>query len=946
MAAALFDQAAFHFDSACFAGMPEVSLGRLRETIRVSGRCGDLGKMLPAFQAYIQQVAEFDEREAECPDYDPLVQPLHHEFSLLLAAALVSGNAQVYPDIVLYGVYWHHAQLVRTEAGRIADDTRAMVIRSLQLSQQEEFREAFEAYRTAAPEHLQGVELHHLPEALPGLLDSPSLNFKSAAPFKQVANGMCLKATVQRHCAEHSAHWHHNLLCSITRAMVVCADRAVSALSPAELSALVEQSGYPQMAQAIYDDGMGSGVLTPSIARYLGGFDQSQPRVQQQKKAAMALAYTDARICSAAPGVGKTKIALEAVRLRPRERGKVPLYWICPRKAVCEAVRHELLQQLPEAQIALLTGDEQTVTGPGGTVPLEEQAFDILVTTVDQMMADLLQHVRADRLISFLAASVVFDEFHEVITDPALLPFFWELVWLKTYQSDRDITLLSGTPAPVHLQFLGAYWSKPAHSVRCRRHSATKYQLDFARLNAAAVQDRIVREDCKDTAVFLNRAASVQAAYLGAIERGCHSALPFHASLSTSDRQRLLALLQANFGPTTSNQLFDRLISGPAGRAALNISRAKGLLEVAAPESTLQQFGRIARFGGAEFAPVTLFSDPDRAALPLPGESVEPIKDYSLSKQHSAHTALAFLMWMQLRAGSALDMDELSDLYLEFYRALLCSETSDVSAELARSQGLWITEGDALLWGVLSESLSGEPLTWPRQLKKRLGELAESDKQAGGAFIARDVLDRVKASLPAWHQRLKQALAWPAQAQGAVMADFLAFSAEIEERGLKACALAPRKYLVSNGQRQVSKINLRGRSVYCSAPLEHYKEDRLHQLGYLGQGTDCPAELVSVDEQRLARGRDFDEVCDRAKRHMAHVTPARLKRMRNRLTFGAAKIPVQKQMLVDARRPDAPLVLGLTEQHMEELGMAKPVGFRYVIVESNKESVPVGLVEV
>lgn len=101
------------------------------------------------------------------------------------------------------------------------------------------------------------------------------------------------------------------------------------------------------------------------------------------------------------------------------------IYWVTPRNSVAEMVYDNIISELKvfgiKASVELyLTGDQKrshgNVSGPCSA--------NIVVTNIDNLLSPMVSDKDADRLFLVQAATVVFDEFHEFLTDEAffLLP--------------------------------------------------------------------------------------------------------------------------------------------------------------------------------------------------------------------------------------------------------------------------------------------------------------------------------------------------------------------------------------------------------------------------------------------------------------------------------------------------------------------------------------------
>ena len=573
----------------------------------IAGCMHDIGKIDPCFQKWVCNPKKLplsldDGYHIDSTKFNFEKHPRHNEISALIFQCIGDNIIGIKPikKSIQHAIYWHHAKPFRKKSktqfetyGQIyATLNNSLKIGTWQLITEQSIA-MLEAVCKLDCEY-QSQPQSILAKAFNAQTDSQVLENYEHTPLPAYKD-YSLSDDLSHYSQSHKKNAGNNEI----RACVITADRWISALPAKALEQHIEQRTLEafitnQLQELVHVES----DLASQIHECVAQFPNSE-RSQKQAEVAQKLAEDDShvKVLAGAAGCGKTKIALEWAELQHAQQ----IIWVCPRVQICLGMFTELRASqnpyLPQANVELFTGEYKCTNSYNNTTPPEEHfTGDIVITTIDQLLSSVISHTKADRLLNYLSAHIVFDEYHEYISMPAFNLLFAELISSREgLKNGCNALLVSATPHYSYLE--DVLRVDPEYDiVEMASFNLTKYKFNFLKYDESQhnATNPLYKKQPPNSFVISNTAVTAQKSFIHNL--GQENAILLHSKFKKSDKKQLFNTVLEAFS-NEGSRAFDVLRSGPIVQASLNITCDHMVSEITTAENCLQRMGRLDRFG-------------------------------------------------------------------------------------------------------------------------------------------------------------------------------------------------------------------------------------------------------------------------------------------------------------------------------------------------------------
>lgn len=512
------------------AELSGVKSPELMGSIKLSALLHDIGKACTKFQHMLS------EHNAELKTGNKF---RHNEIGwAFLVNALPSGRGDYNKKLVLNTVYWHHGISNRMSDYQVDD-----VMNTLDTTDTENM---FSVY------------------------DEFGFNRYNGEP-----NNPNAPAYYQNDDDNDVKDYYSTPDAMIVRTCVLSADRIVSSLRDSTILQGVE-------LDEMLLDNINKRNTTPEY--YDNVYNNERFNLQKQ-----IASTTDKTVVVKAPaGFGKTMVGL----LWSFKSNK-KLLWVCPRNVVAESVYKSLNEEMVRFKCGysielFLSGEVKESTH--ATAGYES---DIIVTNIDNFLSPSFDTRKVDKFYQTINCDVVFDEYHELVSEAGLFACFINLMKARHTKVDVRTLLLSATPSLIHNA-----WDTNACKTTILPNEVSHYPAAHNALYKIITTENDTIESVQaqpDTLVMFNSIKNTQDT-----SKRMGDVITLHSHFEKAGKAKIMESVYNSYGKKQTCLEKPCVVAAPVVQASVDVSFTKLRESVISPESTLQRIGRCNRWGDKE----------------------------------------------------------------------------------------------------------------------------------------------------------------------------------------------------------------------------------------------------------------------------------------------------------------------------------------------------------
>lgn len=383
----------------------------------------------------------------------------------------------------------------------------------------------------------------------------------------------------------------YNRFFSVNRTCLISADRIVSQLEDDYLKEnnnylVITKANISEILDNILDEKINK-TVPYSITKPIE-FDGE--RYDNQKLISESCS-DNTTIIKAPAGYGKTLVGLLWSSLNNKKT-----IWVVPRNEIAYSIYDSIIEELNILNLGhvkvelFLTGtimnrnydvkEDNNYNGENGFTS------DIIITNIDNFEAPSVKDNIADRLFITHSANIVFDEFHEFVSELPFFACFINLMRVRHQDTNSKTILLSATP--IDISYLWDGGNKTLMLPNTENH----YPAIHDRKYKIRVVDEFIHDVKGSELIVFNSVFEAQ--YHMSITK---DAVLYHSQFNEEDRKKRFSYVHKEYGKNSIKNL-DKptLISTSIIQASLNISVRALYDSLMSPEASLQRIGRLGRF--------------------------------------------------------------------------------------------------------------------------------------------------------------------------------------------------------------------------------------------------------------------------------------------------------------------------------------------------------------
>lgn len=377
-----------------------------------------------------------------------------------------------------------------------------------------------------------------------------------------------------------------------------------------------------------------------------GDFGYDRNRLQEQIKAVDYIDSSDNTMLIASAGSGKTLIG---VLLFLKNRKK--LTWVLPRNIITQSTYISVVKELnkmgeTDVKVAsFMTGRIENCTDNIDKNMSDDEiidSVDILITNIDSILNRNIKNNDAHHLINTHSSLMIFDEYHENITNESLFSAFINLIWTRTYLTNTKTLLMSASPFNIN-EFLDkschykVYDKLPIHNGNMNLIINHSFVNDY---------DKIKPYDTDAIMIFPTIKSSQIAKKMNS------GSILIHSLFTTEDRKDKENDVYRTHDKNSCINDRGVIIGTNIIGTGLDVSAHNMIDFPISPEDTIQRIGRLGRFGEYSEVFYDVYETNERSMCYM----VNTIYTESLHKK-----------WISTLKNSAINnKNELYDVYYKF----------------------------------------------------------------------------------------------------------------------------------------------------------------------------------------------------------------------------------------------------------------------------------------
>lgn len=372
-----------------------------------------------------------------------------------------------------------------------------------------------------------------------------------------------------------------NSILLAVRGCLIAADRTISKMSPKQVEDIALGSSLDNYEE-LKDKSASSITLDISV---IDGYDPKRFKIQ---KDCLELALKNKTTAIKAPsGFGKTLLGT-LFSLRSGRK----TFWVCPRNVIAETVYKNIIQEINAMKLDKNPSIELFLTGvrkeSSDNAPAEPFTSDIVVTNIDNLLKPTVSNDVADKLFMCLYSNVVFDEYHEFVSDSPMFSAFVYFMRFRHRIAKRPQTLLESATDP-YIEYL---WDTINNKTLILPSSDNHYPAAHTKPYLVSINKGV--GSIPPGGLLIRN--SIKNAQDCSISYGADILL--HSKYTDEDRFLIMKEIYDNFGKGgTGVRDGLKTCSAPVIQASLDVSFSFLCETILSPESTLQRIGRINRWG-------------------------------------------------------------------------------------------------------------------------------------------------------------------------------------------------------------------------------------------------------------------------------------------------------------------------------------------------------------